>query len=97
MIGISQYSALDRIVELCSEGKFIFNILLIGKIIITALKIQSTMLLREIYRSKISNIYATSQCIGNGTAHIRHWCWKIAVLSCHRCLINSGVEKMNNI
>jgi hypothetical protein len=33
----------------------------------------------------------------NGTAHIRHQCRKIAVLSCHRCLINSGVEKMNNI
>ncbi len=33
----------------------------------------------------------------NGTANIRHQCRKIAVLSCHRFLINSGVEKMNNI
>jgi hypothetical protein len=33
----------------------------------------------------------------NGRAHIRHQCRKKAVLSCHRFLINSGVEKMNNI
>ncbi len=30
-------------------------------------------------------------------AHIRHQCRKTTVLSCHRCLINTGVEKMNNI
>jgi hypothetical protein len=35
--------------------------------------------------------------IHNGTAHIRQQCNKTAVLSCHRFLINSGVEKMNNI
>ncbi len=28
-----------------------------------------------------------------GTTHIRHQCRKTAVLSCHRCLINSGVKK----
>jgi hypothetical protein len=33
----------------------------------------------------------------NGTEHVRHYCRKTIVLSCHRCLINSGVEKMNNI
>jgi hypothetical protein len=33
----------------------------------------------------------------NGTARIRHQCRKTDVLSCHRFLINSGVEKMNNI
>jgi len=33
----------------------------------------------------------------NGTTCIRHQCKKIAVLSCHRFLINSGVENMNNI
>jgi hypothetical protein len=33
----------------------------------------------------------------NKTAHIRHQCRKIAVLSCHRCLIKTGVEIMNNI
>ncbi len=33
----------------------------------------------------------------NRTAHIRHQCRKTIVLSCHRCLINTGVEKMNNI
>jgi hypothetical protein len=30
-------------------------------------------------------------------ACIRHQCRKAAVLSCHGCLINTGVEKMNNI
>jgi hypothetical protein len=29
--------------------------------------------------------------------HIRHQCRKTTVLSRHRCLINTGVEKMNNI
>jgi hypothetical protein len=29
----------------------------------------------------------------NGTAHTRHQCRKTAVLSCHRFLINSGVEQ----
>ncbi len=28
----------------------------------------------------------------NRTAHIRHLCRKTTVLSCHRCLINTGVE-----
>jgi hypothetical protein len=31
------------------------------------------------------------------TARIRHQYWKTMVLSCHRCLINSSVEKMNYI
>jgi hypothetical protein len=29
----------------------------------------------------------------NRTAHIRHQCMKTTVFSCHRCLINTGVEK----
>jgi hypothetical protein len=33
----------------------------------------------------------------NGTLHIRHQCRKTSVLSCHRCQINPGVEKMNFI
>jgi hypothetical protein len=33
----------------------------------------------------------------NRTAHIRHLCQKTTVLSCHRYLINTGVEKMNYI
>jgi hypothetical protein len=33
----------------------------------------------------------------NGTVLIRHQCRKTAVLSCHRFLINSGVEKMNKV
>jgi hypothetical protein len=34
-----------------------------------------------------------SQRRSNRTANIRHQCRKTIVLSCHRCLINSGVEK----
>jgi hypothetical protein len=33
--------------------------------------------------------------IFNGTAHIRHQCRKTTVLSRHRCLINTDVEKLN--
>jgi hypothetical protein len=33
----------------------------------------------------------------NRIAYIRHLCRKTAVLNCHRCLINTGVEKMNHI
>jgi hypothetical protein len=33
----------------------------------------------------------------NRTARIRCICRKTTVLRCHRCLINTGVEKMNNI
>jgi hypothetical protein len=33
----------------------------------------------------------------NRTGHIRHQCRKTTVLSCHICLINTGVEKMNTI
>ena len=33
----------------------------------------------------------------NRTAHIRHQCMKTTVLSCHRWVVNTGVEKINNI
>jgi hypothetical protein len=33
----------------------------------------------------------------NRTVHIRNLGRIIAVLSCHRCVINTGVEKMNYI
>jgi hypothetical protein len=33
----------------------------------------------------------------NRTSLIIHQCMKTNVLSCHRCLIKTGVEKMNNI
>ncbi len=35
--------------------------------------------------------------IGNRRAHIRHQWRKTTVLSCHRCLINTDVEKMYDI
>ena len=42
-------------------------------------------------------ISALSITAHNRTARIRHQCRKTIVLSCHRCLFNTGVEKMNNI
>ncbi len=33
----------------------------------------------------------------NRRAHIRHLCRKTTVFNCHRCLINTGVEKMSKI
>jgi hypothetical protein len=33
----------------------------------------------------------------NRTACIRNLCRKTTVLNCHRCPINNGIEKMNNI
>jgi hypothetical protein len=33
----------------------------------------------------------------NGTANIRQQCGKTTVLSCRRCLLNTCVEKRNNI
>ncbi len=33
----------------------------------------------------------------NRPARTGHQCRKTILLSCHRCLINTGVEKMNNI
>ncbi len=33
----------------------------------------------------------------NRTQHIRHQCRKTTVLICHRCIINSGIEKMSYI
>jgi hypothetical protein len=33
----------------------------------------------------------------NRTVHIRHQWKKATVLSCHRCLINTGVEKMKDL
>ncbi len=36
--------------------------------------------------------YTCYLCI---TERIRHQCSKTTVLSCHKCLINNGVEKIN--
>ncbi len=47
-----------------------------------------------------SNIRLFQMCfekVHNWRAHIRHQCRKTTVLCCHRCLINTGVEKLNYI
>ncbi len=44
-----------------------------------------------------SLIYVNSFVAFNRTERIRHQSRKTTVLNCHRCLINTGVEKKNNI
>jgi hypothetical protein len=46
---------------------------------------------------KIHNHQYPKKFQRNGTVRIRHRCKKTTVLSCHRCLIYTGVAKMNNI
>jgi hypothetical protein len=41
--------------------------------------------------------YNDSCSCANRTVHIEHQCRKTTVLSCHRCLMMTGVEKMNSI
>ncbi len=41
--------------------------------------------------------FTNSKDLHNGRARIRDQCRKTTDLNCHRCLINTGVEKMNNI
>jgi hypothetical protein len=51
-------------------------------------------------RNKLERLSLTSFYFpyeSNRTARIRHQWWKTAVLGCHRCLIDTGVEKLNNI
>jgi len=48
--------------------------------------------------SQTTRLFITHfQLVPNRTAHIRYQCSKTTVLSYHRCLINTGVEKMSNI
>jgi len=44
-----------------------------------------------------ATVAVAGNCAENETAHNRHLCRKTAVLNCHRCLISTGVEKMNKI
>ncbi len=43
--------------------------------------------------TSVGQTVRTSNVTVNRTARIRHQCRKTTVLSCHRCLINTGVEK----
>jgi len=51
------------------------------------------------YKNTIKDLtYNDLACnIKNITLCIRHQCIKRTVLYCHRCLTNTGVEKMNHI
>jgi hypothetical protein len=41
----------------------------------------------------LTNFFCALNASINTTAHIRHQCGKTSDLNCHRCLINTGVEK----
>ena len=45
----------------------------------------------------VNNAATTVNPACNRRARIRHRCRKTTAISGHRCLINTGVEKMNNI
>ncbi len=46
----------------------------------------------------IPHSVSQSACVCcNRATHIRHQCRKTTVLSCHRCLINTGVEKLTTL
>jgi len=65
-------------------------------IIMSLLSFVCLMVIMPIFSGKFQgNI--SNKISFNATPCIRHQCRKTAVLSCHRFLINSGVEKMNNI
>jgi hypothetical protein len=38
-----------------------------------------------------------NKTVDNRTTRIRHQCKKTTVLSCHRCLINTGVKKNEQV
>ncbi len=53
-------------------------------------------------RRKHSSLFVSDKESGlttilNRTAHTRHLCRKTTVINCHRYLMNTGAEKMNNI
>ncbi len=49
------------------------------------------------HQSVIYYLPVRQELLDNRTTRIRHQCRRTAVLICHRCLINTYVEKMNNI
>jgi hypothetical protein len=57
--------------------------------------------IKQLSKLFFETFYFLHFCCGtfcdNRTGHIRHKCRKTTVLSCHRCLINTCFEKMNNI
>ncbi len=69
--------------EMCWQGKLMKQ------------KVYEKASLQNIKFTKHQVVKMSISC--NRTVHIRHWCKKTTVLNCHRCLVNTGVEKLNNI
>jgi hypothetical protein len=62
------------------------------------LKIGISQMCRNLQKYfKITKFVHIWNDLDNRRAHIRHQCWKTTVLSCHKDLINTGIEQMNSI
>ncbi len=70
---------------------------MLSKLIMTGIRLDRIALCKE---KKINIRSMPAIAIFNDnytTPHIRHQCMKTPVLRCHRCLICTGVKKMNKI
>jgi hypothetical protein len=63
----------------------------------TELQLSGTKTLRLTPSGNYGFFVTSGLYYNNRTACIRHQCRRTTVLSSHRCIINTGVEKMNNI
>jgi hypothetical protein len=70
---------------------------LINSILLNKFKDNKILFYKICHWFLVTNKLFTGLNIPNKTTHIRQVCRKTIVWSCHRCLINTGVEKMNNI
>jgi hypothetical protein len=68
------------------------NLQLITGEIVTKRIISTTVYYKFKALLHLINFYGVTNC--NKIAHIRHQCKKANVLSYHRCLINTGIEKI---
>jgi hypothetical protein len=64
--------------------------------LITIFKLEHLVAI-EYKRFIYETIWLREKGFASRKVYIEHQCRETTVLSCHRCLISSGVKKMNNI
>jgi hypothetical protein len=69
------------------------------KLGIDVTKLSASLTLLQRWSVRPLHVFQTSLTYehGNGTACIIHQCRKTTVLSCHRCVVNMGVEKEHHL